>query len=474
MEFYDKDPQKGGKRISTWKFLEESGLIAHFKEAGFIFNPTHNFQMLKEAREKNYLNQKIAFEEERNLTEVETTETDKIQFRIVWLENEYLVAEKWLAGNRSNKTNRQKESTISAMIELNKYTEYLTSEIESAKAELNYLKALKNIKENENYIELLYDYAPNIEMLNILKRFNASIYDMSKWNLVKGVSIVNVENIIAVDILHKFVFSPLENIFMFHNQKTKCVKYVKSKLKECPVELFEVIKNNLISCLKDEKRFEGKLDKVKYMIVELNNLTQPDVLNAEFINEREFPFFVGKNSMPLEPFIKAFFSVRGMLKTEKEQIGEYVQLNREAILSHLKQDLNKHIEVHELLKLSDNEAGALNFEFQNNFDHVPTIKVIEHFKTHLVDKGYLSMKVLQNYLIAAFDQKSPPHQLFQFTFTPSKEKIYLVFYTYYVNVAGKPHAKQNFYAELLGNYFSGFNLNTIKTNWAKGYQPRRQ
>lgn len=111
--------------------------------------------------------------------------------------------------------------------------------------------------------------------------------------------------------------------------------------------------------------------------------------------------------------------------------------------------------------------------FTNNFDKIKPADIYKHFKAGLVDKGHLTERELNKYLKAAFELKTIPETLFQIKDAPPKEKIYVVFYTYYLNVAGKPHRKQSQYVELLGNYFEGFNNKTIKTNWAKGYNPKK-
>jgi hypothetical protein len=42
-----------------------------------------------------------------------------------------------------------------------------------------------------------------------------------------------------------------------------------------------------------------------------------------------------------------------------------------------------------------------------------------------------------------------------------------VFYTYYKDLAGKPYGKQKKYAALLGNYFEGYNTETVSSNFSK-------
>lgn len=102
MKFYDNDPEKGGKEISFWEHLERSGSLARFKEKGFIVNPVHNYELLKEYRKENFEKALEGFKQERALNKVETTESDVRGLRVMWLNKELQVAEKWLQDSQSN------------------------------------------------------------------------------------------------------------------------------------------------------------------------------------------------------------------------------------------------------------------------------------------------------------------------------------------------------------------------------------
>lgn len=105
--------------------------------------------------------------------------------------------------------------------------------------------------------------------------------------------------------------------------------------------------------------------------------------------------------------------------------------------------------------------------FKNNFDNIATDQIYEHFKVGLVKKGYLTEQELNEYLKAAFELKTIPKTLFKIKDAPKKATIEAVFYTYYKNVAGKVHGKQNSYAALLGDYFEGYKTATISSNFSK-------
>ncbi len=108
-----------------------------------------------------------------------------------------------------------------------------------------------------------------------------------------------------------------------------------------------------------------------------------------------------------------------------------------------------------------------NINVENNFDNVPVNMVYSHFKKGLVEKGYLEEGELMEFLKQAFELKETPSVLFRFQNLTTKQKVIKVFYEYYKTVAGKPHRKQRIYAALLANYFEGFKLDNVVTNFNK-------
>jgi hypothetical protein len=115
--------------------------------------------------------------------------------------------------------------------------------------------------------------------------------------------------------------------------------------------------------------------------------------------------------------------------------------------------------------LTETEQETITFE--NNFDTVEPIMIYRHFKAGLVDKKYLTVKELNEYLKSAFELKNKPKPLFKFNNAPQKREIQAVFYNYFISLAGKPHGKQQNYAALLGDYFIGYNTKNVSTNFNK-------
>ncbi|GEM_PF-5919301 len=113
------------------------------------------------------------------------------------------------------------------------------------------------------------------------------------------------------------------------------------------------------------------------------------------------------------------------------------------------------------------------FTFKNNFDNIKPTEIYKHFKTSLVDKGYLTKQELNEYLTAAFELKTKPETRFKLKHTPTKQKIYTVFYTYYKDISQKKYKRQKEYAALLGDFFEGYKTEIIQTNWSREYKAKR-
>lgn len=111
--------------------------------------------------------------------------------------------------------------------------------------------------------------------------------------------------------------------------------------------------------------------------------------------------------------------------------------------------------------------------FTNNFDNITTVEIYKHFKAGLVQKQYLTEQELNEYLKAAFELKTIPETLFKLKHTPTKQKIYTVFYIYYKDISQKKHERQKEYAALLGDFFEGYKTEIIQTNWARDYKTKR-
>ena len=234
-----------------------------------------------------------------------------------------------------------------------------------------------------------------------------------------------------------------------------------------------------------EFEFQKFLSERKKEILEITNR----------LNDRENVFYIEKLKMDLKGDyggIEAYFFKQIELENILSVVPEVREHDTFTLNAEQFEQIEKKYSLFPYFKRAQNEILAFIEQFnikapvippqqpepetpsfQNNFDKVKPAEIYKHFKTGLVDKGYLTEWELRDYLKAAFELGTIPESLFKIKDAPSKERIYTVFYTYYLNVAGKPYKKQPHYIELLGNYFEGFSNQTIKTNWAKGYSPKK-
>lgn len=139
----------------------------------------------------------------------------------------------------------------------------------------------------------------------------------------------------------------------------------------------------------------------------------------------------------------------------------------------LKDRYKSYLEQKQGLPTQQAETITKQPNFTNNFDNITTVEIFEHFNAGLVNKGYLTEQELNEYLKAAFELKTKPKRPFKLKHTPSKQRIYTLFYIYYKDISQKKHDRQIDYAALLGDYFEGYKTETIRTNWARDYKAKK-
>lgn len=76
LNFYSADPDKEGKKISFWQYIQSGGGIKELKRRGLTINPTHDFNLLVPVREKLSKKKEKLFIEERRLNKLETTDLE--------------------------------------------------------------------------------------------------------------------------------------------------------------------------------------------------------------------------------------------------------------------------------------------------------------------------------------------------------------------------------------------------------------
>lgn len=117
--------------------------------------------------------------------------------------------------------------------------------------------------------------------------------------------------------------------------------------------------------------------------------------------------------------------------------------------------------------LKNKEIDSIEFSFNNEFDNVNSKVVFDYFKKELVDKNYLSIEDLENYLKLSFEKKEIPKEKFVFKQNRTLKAVRAIFYNYFKNIAYKPSGRQPEYVKLLTDYFQGFEYEKVKNNFNK-------
>jgi len=226
------------------------------------------------------------------------------------------------------------------------------------------------------------------------------------------------------------------------------------------------IQNNLLT----KSKLDFTKDKLKIIVLELANLNgyeKPSTYLDELFTEvKKFNSF---------EFIQDFFlNIHYLCKENASKFWSEGHRNDITIWlgkSHINTDVFQT--TWDGLPPQQTETKTEQPTFKNNFDNITPVEIHNHFKVGLVEKGYLTEQELNEYLKAAFELKTIPETLFKLKHTPTKQKIYTVFYVYYKDISQKKHERQKEYAALLGDYFEGFRTEIIQTNWAREYKSKR-
>jgi len=190
------------------------------------------------------------------------------------------------------------------------------------------------------------------------------------------------------------------------------------------------------------------------------------ILTPENWEQHKETFFIQRMAM-----YKDSYTLAEKLKLEVSRL-EKLPTNK-TDYQILKDRYKSYLEQKQGLPTQQTETITKQPNFTNNFDNVTTVEIFEHFNAGLVNKGYLTEQELNEYLKAAFELKTKPKRPFKLKHTPSKQRIYTLFYIYYKDISQKKHDRQKDYAELLGDYFEGYKTETIRTNWARDYKAKK-
>ena len=120
--YYDNEPEKGGEKIPLHKHIKSTGLDK-------LFNPTHDFEKLKEFRLNQFESKKVILKKERDFEEIKTNENDFKIFYKLWLEHELEVIKMWLSDSYPNGIKKKIKNSKSNQVEIIKYKNFIENEL---------------------------------------------------------------------------------------------------------------------------------------------------------------------------------------------------------------------------------------------------------------------------------------------------------------------------------------------------------
>ena len=210
-----------------------------------------------------------------------------------------------------------------------------------------------------------------------------------------------------------------------------------------------------------DMKFEGKVYK---NVKQRNNNS---ILNTENWEQHKVVFFkqrmeTYKDSYTLEE--KVDLELETLEKLPKK--SEDYKILKDRYKKYLKALLSQPT-TNQKPVFNENGIEQNKVNFTNNFDAADEDEIYRYFYDKLVKKKMLTQAELNEFLISAFQENTPPKKRFKLKNVLTKRKVISIFYKYFKDEAQRPHGKQEQYASLLGEYFEGYKTSTIKTNFSK-------
>lgn len=189
-------------------------------------------------------------------------------------------------------------------------------------------------------------------------------------------------------------------------------------------------------------------------------------LSTEHVVYKENLFFENEEPCDTERQIDLYSTSKNFIKFISNRITSLSLIND--FLEQKKQELGKYKTlISPKVPTLENKLFDTGFNFKNNFDNVSEITIYKYFTKELVDKKYLTIEKLEEYLQFAFQDNKKPVTKFSFDKIKTQREMIHVFYHYYKTIAQKPYSKKRVYLELLTNYFIGYDYKTIQSNFSK-------
>ena len=256
------------------------------------------------------------------------------------------------------------------------------------------------------------------------------------------------------------------------------VSFDNPKRKELFDKIFKVVTNETI-----KQNISLIVQRIEQAAFQISGYTPSEIEHYQSLFAKEFYTVLHSENYQtyIEDKIREFlFYCKGLEQDLRAKQYEFLE-DREQDKNQLTEAERYKVFLENLLihlntpspQQTETKTGQETPTFTNNFDNIKPTEIYKHFKANLVEKGYLTEQELNEYLKAAFELKTIPETLFKLKHTPTKQKIYTVFYIYYKDISQKKHERQKEYAALLGDFFEGYKTEIIQTNWARDYKTKR-
>ncbi len=154
----------------------------------------------------------------------------------------------------------------------------------------------------------------------------------------------------------------------------------------------------------------------------------------------------------------------------KDYIPQVYAYCNSILLMLVEKDYNKYLTTASAINTENkNKLYSKLNNFKNHFDETDKFLLVDYFYKELVDSKLLIEIDFFNYIKHAFELQRPPIQLFRFKSGVKKNDIHNIFYKFYKEIATKTPKQQIRYAELLCNYFVGYNTKNVMKNFKRDY-----
>jgi hypothetical protein len=192
----------------------------------------------------------------------------------------------------------------------------------------------------EKHLSALLHYPGNVELYNRVKKYIREVggAQFQKLEFIDGFTVDDVTNITVLKFMDT-IFGVCHMIHLFHTEQFKVIAFVKSFLKgfELSFAIFNLEMINM--CLNDDNRFEFNNSQIKFIKLELQQLNVEEIHNDYSIfSYKNLGLNYFCNEVEGIKYMNSYFQVIGLIKTKDEKVKQFLEENRNEILTKLKED----------------------------------------------------------------------------------------------------------------------------------------